>query len=157
MNRFAIRFVLSTLLVWTVTTAGSFAGPPAVQFDVRSVVECRDVTTAEFAATNPDERLVEARFQVSTLIQHGNADDLIQYLYRIESRQGTAQVVDYQPKTTLATDIIGNLGIENKREDAKSLGVTVSGPTAGQWIATAGVHYLRDGQVVRLIDESVPQ
>jgi RND family efflux transporter MFP subunit len=37
------------------------------------------------------------------------------------------------------------------------LGVTVSGPIDGQWIATAGVHYLRDGQEVRLIDESGAQ
>jgi RND family efflux transporter MFP subunit len=35
-----------------------------------------------------------------------------------------------------------------------TLGVTVSGPTTGQWIATAGVHYMREGQVVRILDES---
>ena len=34
------------------------------------------------------------------------------------------------------------------------LGVTVAGPETGQWIATAGVHYLREGQVVRLLDEN---
>jgi multidrug efflux pump subunit AcrA (membrane-fusion protein) len=37
------------------------------------------------------------------------------------------------------------------------LGLTVSGPTDGQWIATAGVHYVREGQEVRLIDESGSQ
>jgi RND family efflux transporter MFP subunit len=35
-----------------------------------------------------------------------------------------------------------------------TLGVTVSGPATGQWISTAGVHYLREGEVVRILDES---
>jgi multidrug efflux pump subunit AcrA (membrane-fusion protein) len=36
-------------------------------------------------------------------------------------------------------------------------GVLVGGLEPGQWIATAGVHYLRDGQQVRIMDASADE
>jgi len=103
------------------------AGSPRVQFDVAAMVGCRDVTPAEFAEVNPHERLFEARFQVSSLIRGGDEDGLAQYLYRIESPHGGFFVVDYLPKTTLATDVVGPVGIQNEREKTQSVGINVSG------------------------------
>jgi hypothetical protein len=104
------------------------AGSPDVSFDVTPSVGCRDVTTAEFADANPDERLVEAQIEVSSLIRQGNEGDLLQYFYRFDSPRQTLRIVDYLPKTTLASDLAGNVTIEKKQESTKGLGATVTAP-----------------------------
>ena len=115
------------LVAAALTTSLSVAAPPQVHFDVRHMVSCRDVTPESFAALNPRTRLVEARFQVSTLIERGSSHDLLQFLYRMHSPHHSFEVVDYEPKTTLATQIAGKVGIEKKDEKTKSLGIDVSG------------------------------
>lgn len=115
------------ILWWPVTGAPVQAQRPWVQFDVPARVGCRDVTPPEFEAANPDERLVEAKLQISSLIRDGHEDDLLQYLYRIESPERTLQIADYLPKTTLATNIVGNLGVETKLEKSSSIGITAAG------------------------------
>ncbi len=104
------------------------AESPEVSFDVTPSVGCRDVTTAEFAEANPDERLVEAQIEVSSLIRQGNEGDLLQYFYRFDSPRQTLRIVDYLPKTTLASDLAGNVTIETKQESTKGLGATVTAP-----------------------------
>lgn len=103
------------------------AQTPSVQFDVNSMVGCRDVTPSEFEQSNPDEKLMEAKFQVSSLIREGHEDGLIQYLYRFESPERSLRIADYLPKTTLATNVIGNVGMETKVEKSSSLGFTAAG------------------------------
>ena len=103
------------------------AQPPQVQFDVPSMIGCRDVTPAGFAEANRDERLLEAQFQITSLIRRGAEDDLIQYLYRIESPERSMQIADYLPKTTLATSVVGNLGVETQLEQGSSIGITAAG------------------------------
>lgn len=103
------------------------AAPPRVRFDTDSVVSAVDVTPVEFAQTNPGEKLIEARFMISTLIAPGDSDAQLQHLYTLESRQRTMEVHDYQPKTTLATDVVGHTLIEKKDEKVKTLGLSVNG------------------------------
>lgn len=102
------------------------AAVPKVHFDAAYAVPCRDVTPPDFAQLNPHERLVEARVSISSLIKSGSEDDLAEFFYRMVSPQRTLEIVDYLPKTTLATDIAGNISIEDKRERSASLGVSVS-------------------------------
>jgi hypothetical protein len=111
-----------------VTPQAAQAEPPEVSFDVTPSVGCRDVTTAEFAEANPDERLVEARIEVSSLIRQGKEDDSLQYFYRFDSPRRTLRIVDYVPKTTLASDLAGNVTIEKKQETTKGFGMTVTAP-----------------------------
>ena len=98
------------------------AAPPEVSFDVTPSVGCRDVTTAEFAEANPDEKLIEVLIEVSSLIRQGKEGDLLQYFYRFDSPRRTLRIVDYTPKTTLASDVAGNVTIEKKQETTKGLG-----------------------------------
>jgi len=98
-----------------------------VQFDVRSTVSCRDVTTEEFALANPYEKLMEARIQVSSLIAPAGSQGLIAYLYQIESPLRTFEVADYLPKTTLGTSVVGNVGVDQREEEANTVGITLSG------------------------------
>ncbi len=123
-----------TLLAIILGAAASIAWQPVqaasleVSFDVMPTVGCRDVTTAEFAEANPDERLIEAHVEVSSLIRQGNEGDLLQYFYRFDSPRRTMRIVDYTPKTTLASDVAGNVTIEKKKETTKGIGMTVTAP-----------------------------
>jgi hypothetical protein len=103
------------------------AGMPAVQFDVPPLIGCRDITTKEFAAANPGERLVEARLEISTLLGAGADNGLREYFFRVSSPGFRMHVADYQPKTTLASEFAGNISVEQRNEATKSAGLTVSG------------------------------
>jgi hypothetical protein len=139
MIRFA-RLGMSAALLASMAAPAN-AGSPRVRFDTDSVVGCVDVTPLEFAEANPGEKLVEARFLISTLIGPGDSDAELQHLYTIESRQRTMQVEDYEPKTTLAADVVGHMLIEKKDEKGKSIGLNLTGSydkfAAGS--ATAGM------------------
>ena len=103
------------------------AAAPRVRFDTDAVVGCADVTPVEFAKANPGEKLIEARFLISTLIAPGDSDAQLQHLYTIESRQRTMQVEDYLPKTTLSADVVGHVLVEKKDEKVKQFGLSVNG------------------------------
>jgi hypothetical protein len=100
-------------------------GGRCVEFDVVEVAACRDVTSTEFAAANPDEKLVEARIRVSSLVHPGREDDLLQLLYVLESPRRTLRVHDYWPKTQLESELAGNVSVESTRGRSSSLGLNV--------------------------------
>lgn len=104
------------------------AAPPEVSFDVMPSVGCRDVTTAEFAEANPDEKLIEVVIEISSLIRQGKEGELLQFFYRFDSPRRTMRIVDYTPKTTLASDLAGNVTIEKKQETTKGIGLAVTAP-----------------------------
>jgi hypothetical protein len=124
------RPLLSVLAAAAASIAAvpSSAAPPQVTYDVAPAVACRDVTTDDFAAANPDERLIEAAIQVSSLIRSGSEGDLLEYFYRFDSSRPSIRIVDYSPQTTLASDVAGNVSIEQKEEQTKGIGVTLAGP-----------------------------
>jgi hypothetical protein len=137
-------------MVATLPEPALHAAPPQVRFDVGYTVGCRDVTSAEFREMNPDERLMEAKFQVSSLVQDGAEGDLIQYMYRIESPDRSVQIVDFLPKTTLASDFAGNVGIEKKQENSKSLGLSLVGSYDHLAKISGGTdHSAKDTSIVR--------
>jgi hypothetical protein len=104
----------------------SSADPVQIQFDIAPLAVCRDVTTGEFAESNPNERLLETHFEVSTLILGGREDDLDEFFFRFSSPGQNLLITDYSPKTTLASEFAGNINVEQKNESAKSAGVTIS-------------------------------
>jgi len=110
-----------------VTCAAPFpSATQTVQFDVGSAVAARDVTTDEFRIANPNEILLEITLNISSLIE-GREPDLDHYLYRIQSPHESLLVVDYLPKTTMATDVVGHYGIEKLNEKTGSISIDVSG------------------------------
>jgi hypothetical protein len=104
------------------------AQSPAVHFDMNPVAACRNVTSPEFEALNPDERLVEADFEISALIRQGDEDDLLQFFYRLELQDAATSVVDYSPKTTLASDQASNVTKEERTERSNHVGVVLTSP-----------------------------
>lgn len=103
------------------------AESPQVHFDLPYVVAARDVSSAEFQAVYTQEKLIEVRLQVSSLLTSGSEDDLRQYLYSIVSPQRTMTVVDYLPKTLHETSLAGNMTVESSDEKTASIGISVSG------------------------------
>lgn len=123
--------VIQLLNYSTVSTPVVGAGLPSLQFDVKHRVACIDVQSSQQFKAEAGERLVQARIPVSTLVPRGSAQGLVQLLIRFENPERSLQVIDYQPKTTLATDIVGNIGIETKQDKSAGVGLTLSGDQVG--------------------------
>jgi hypothetical protein len=98
-----------------------------LRFDAVDLVSCRDVTTAEFAAAHPQERLVEGRFRVSALRTETTWPEGMQCMYQFLSPAGQLRIVDYHPKSEQATALAGNVAVEEKQERSSSLGLSVTG------------------------------
>jgi len=103
------------------------AETPRVHFDMPFTIACRDVTPPEFAAANPNHRLVEARFEISTLFVAGKERDLAQLFIRIDSPERTVSVVDYLPKTLHESRHAKPIGITKTDEKNASIGINFSG------------------------------
>lgn len=101
----------------------AWAGPPRVRFDVSYVVSCRDVTPPEFGVLNPGERLVEAAFHISTLLEGGSEEELSQLFFQIENPDKTLRIVDHLPRTELTSQYAGTIAVEKRREGGASIGV----------------------------------
>jgi hypothetical protein len=123
----AVFGCLTVIVALTISPFIARAEVPRVFFDMPYVVACRDVTPSEFAESNPSEKLVEARFQISSLLASGSEQDLVQFFYRIDSPQRTFAISDYLPKTLHESAIAGTVGIKNTDEQTMSLGINFSG------------------------------
>ncbi|QDU93984.1 hypothetical protein [Lignipirellula cremea] len=108
-------------------TASAQAETPRVLFDVKPVVGCVDVTTPEFSAVNPNERLIELKIEISSLIEAGVEADITQYFYQIECVDRDGVVANYLPKTTTASHYAGPIAVEQREEDVRSVGVNATG------------------------------
>jgi hypothetical protein len=115
------------------------AEPPRVQFDMPFVVACRDVTPADYAASHPGYKLIEAKLEISSLLIAGQEKDLTHYFLRVESPQHTLAIVDYLPKT-MHEALVSKVVTEKSTERAVALGInlsekyellTLAGPSAG--------------------------
>lgn len=100
-------------------------GETTVQYDVGQTVACHDITTAEFLAEHPEERLWEAKVDVSSLIQ-GDESTLRHYFYQVDAINHHIVFVDYLPRTTVADAYANPVDVEQKREKTNSVGVSVS-------------------------------
>jgi len=135
-NRGVFSPTLITAITITLFSNGSFiplaqATLPSLQFDVEHRVTCVKVQNQTQFKVEKGERLVQACIPISTLVRQGSPARLGQLLMRIENPDRSIQVVDYQPRTTLATDIVGNIGIETKRDQSTAFDLALSGQQAG--------------------------
>jgi hypothetical protein len=105
-----------------------------VAFDAPTTIAVRDVTSDEFRLAYPASRLIEVKIQISSLVRRGYERELQELFYRFDYPAPGVEVVDYLPKTTLSSDVVGNIGTEKRSEDCHTLGLTLSGamqPFAG--------------------------
>ena len=94
-----------------------------ITFDLPSSIECRDVTTKEFAIANPNLRQIEAKIGISARQTEGAIAAIVQFDYEIRVGS-TIKVVDYQPKTLLESSIaLDQIEITAAAEDSQANGV----------------------------------
>ncbi len=132
----SVRVLAALPLCFGLLTAPAAAGKPQVGFDVGYLIACRDITPPEFALANPGEMLLEAVFDISTLMQRGEETELAQVLYRLQG-EGALAVVDHLPRTEFASEIAGPIQIERRGENSAKLGGDANGEYPG--IANANV------------------
>jgi hypothetical protein len=119
-------------------TTDANAKPPRVRFDTMPAVACRDVTDEEFALLHSGERLLEAKFEVSSILDSGSEAELTEFFFRMTSPQQSFRVVDYSPRTTLSSDYSGGISIEKKKEGARGLGLNATGGWEGAKLTGSG-------------------
>lgn len=122
----AARLLFTTVLLLG-TTVATAATRPMVEFDVADLIECRDVTPDEWKDDDSADRLIEASFTISSLLRRGTDQQVVHFLYRIESPERSLTVVDYLPKTRLATSVVGKVAVEKQREGSYSIGINLAG------------------------------
>ena len=122
-----VRLVYSVLALAAFVPTIAAAETPRVHFDMPFTIACRDVTPPEFTAANPSHKLVEARFEISTLLLAGQERDLAQLFIRIDSPERTVAVVDYLPKTLHESRYAKPIAITNTDEKNATIGINLSG------------------------------
>jgi hypothetical protein len=98
---------------------------PRVQFDAPYQIAVREVASPQAAASG--EKIVEARFDVSSIITAGNERDVTQFVFQLQSMQRTMQVHDYQPRSARDTSVTGSVAVSEGRENSNSTGFDLTG------------------------------
>ncbi|MBI2826847.1 MAG: hypothetical protein HYX69_19405 [Planctomycetia bacterium] len=107
------------------------APPPRVAIDIGPAVECRDVTPADFTAAHADEKIVEATFRLSVLLLSGREEQLDELRLAIDSPERRLRVVDFQPRSELASELAGDVEVSATDEKTQSLNASLGGVVSG--------------------------
>jgi hypothetical protein len=95
-----------------------------VRFDVCDVIACTGGPTD--LDPIPGCELVEARFDISTFVHYGHDDDLVQFVFIVESPNRTARMVGYSPRNELGSEIAGTMNFTRQTEHNRTFGLTGS-------------------------------
>jgi len=116
-----LRHSASTLLALSAMHAAAWGAQ--VGFDLPSAVECRDVTTKEFADAHPRLKVVEAKFRLSARMIEGAHTDIVEFYYVFKT-DPTMRVSDYLPNTTLESSVVEDqIEVTDALEKSKALGL----------------------------------
>ena len=113
-------FSLLSLAAQT-TLAGS-----GVTFDVSPLVACQEISSTEFVNQHPYERLFEAQLNASLWI-NGPADQVVECQFQFHAPERRIRVDDYLPRTTMSSDVVGNIDVQRSADDSKNLQLSVGG------------------------------
>jgi len=104
-----------------------------VALDIPLVVACRNVTTDEFSADHPQEKLIEATVHVSALVTAGKPSDVHHMLLIVCSPERRLRTVDFSPRTQLESDLVGPIRVERHTSQDKSLTAGIGGGVGLQY------------------------
>jgi hypothetical protein len=81
------------------------------------------VTSREFAGANPNLKMVEGRFRISSWIDDGTSGAIIDFVYTFKTNQ-TMRIQDYTPNTTLESAVAeDHIEITDAKEDSSAAGL----------------------------------
>jgi hypothetical protein len=98
-----------------------------LSFDVANTLEVREITSREFAAQYPREKLVLITARVSLFVAPETTAALQDVVVTLESSSAEFQVYDYFPRTMLDTRLAGNLNVQLQENQRSSLNFDASG------------------------------
>jgi hypothetical protein len=128
------RRVVSTV-VWLVFvfrgTIAEAAAIPQVDFDISHVIECQELPASPGVADG--DKIIVAPFRVSVLLREGDEADIEQMMITLVSPARRLRVVDFAPRTELATDVVGNVETVHSRENEQSLSASIGGAISGAY------------------------
>lgn len=130
LNTAVAPLVLALAGIWPVQPL--LAAPPRVSLDIGTTVECHDVTPPEFAKAHPREKIVEAKFHVSALLTSGRPSDLEELHLILESREGRMRVMDFLPRTELASEVAGDIDVSATNDRNQVLSASLGTVVASQ-------------------------
>jgi hypothetical protein len=94
-----------------------------VAFDVPTAVECRDVTSPEFAAAHPRLKVIEAKVRISARMIEGSLADVVEFTYVLKTNP-MMRITNYLPNTTLESSVADDsIEITGASERSKALGL----------------------------------
>jgi len=115
----AWRWLAPVVLLMGATA--TIAKSPAVDFDVAPTIAACELPSSDPLFVGLQDKLIVIRLRVSTLLSSQAADRIDQLVVSLESPSTNFQVVDFLPRTTLDTSIVGPVAV--RTADDRELGV----------------------------------
>ncbi len=112
---------------FSMLAASAHAASPKVTIDIGTAVECHDVSAPEFAVTHPNDKIVEGTFRLSVLLKAGDPDDLEELHLMIDSSEGLLRVVDFRPRTELASEVTGEVEVSSSADNSRTFNASIGG------------------------------
>ena len=103
------------------------ADEPQLAFDFGRTLECRDVTSPEFAEAYPDERIVEATLRLSVYLSGGDMTDVETIRVEISDCDRRLRVFDFSPSTRLESSLAADVQWTKTTESTHELGASLGG------------------------------
>ncbi len=91
---------------------------------------CHEVTTPEFAARHPHERLVRVEARVSLLLYHGDPGEIDDVVIEIDGSESGLRVQNYAPRTRLTSDHAEPIRLKKTLTTDQTLAGTLGGKLA---------------------------
>lgn len=130
---YVVNFASSVILCGAFLVIPLPAMARIVQFDASPTVACAPELNKAFESTHSDERLVTATITISAVLDAGPTDAIGELRYDIYAPENRIAIFDYLPKTTLSTDVVGNIKVQKADSDGRRAQISVDG-TVSQFL-----------------------
>src|SRR5580692_6893197 len=109
------------------TTSLQSKQPARVRFDASRAVPCRVVTPSRPGSIDIGNKLIEARFRVSILVNEGRPEDVEDVVVLIEGPHCRLRIIDFSPKTEMANTVEGEVKKTRTTEKTATAGAQIGG------------------------------
>lgn len=120
-------FVKAAAFCCFVSLASLASAQQAIRFDLAPLSVVEPCAPSESALPLPGQRLVRIPLRISALVDSPRPPRIDQVMVQIFSTDPSASVVDYAPRTALASPYEGNLEVSKTEERSKHLGFALNG------------------------------
>ena len=103
------------------------AAEPVLSFDYGRTIECRDVTSADFAERYPDDRVVQCTVKLSVYLVSGDMSEVEAIRVELADSDQRLRVHDFSPQTTLESDFSGDIEWSKTTEKSHSINASLGG------------------------------